>query len=139
MVGCHKLGEAYSHLSDYQLVKGLADGVFVLEDLSGWPHTTLCWCQMPGWEWWEVVTEASTGTRFYQKSASNPTDVEAQPSGSRGVRCFQLGNVDGRAGNSYLGGLFRVELTSHPLDWGIVPSQLEWIMGPSMPSLSKRA
>ena len=62
------------------------------------------------------MTEASTGTRFYQKSASNPTDVEAQPSGSRGVRCFQLGNVDGRAGNSYLGGLFRVELTSHPLD-----------------------
>jgi hypothetical protein len=66
--------------------------------------------------WREVVREASEGTRFYQKRASNPTDVEAQPSGSRGVRCFQLGNVDGRAGNSYLGGLFRVELTSHPLD-----------------------
>jgi hypothetical protein len=35
MVGCHRHGEAHSHLSDSQLVKGLAHGVFVLEDLSG--------------------------------------------------------------------------------------------------------
>jgi hypothetical protein len=62
------------------------------------------------------VRESSEGTRFYQQGASDPTDVGAQLSGSLGVRCFQLDNVDGRAGNSYLGGLFRVELTSHPLD-----------------------
>ena len=53
-------------------------------------------------------------TRLYKERASNSTHVEAKRSGSRGLRCFQLGNVDGRAGNSYLGGLFRVELTSHP-------------------------
>ena len=71
------------------------------------------------------MTETPKGTRFEQKRASNPVDVEAQPSGSRGVRCFQLGDVDGRAGNGYLGGLFRVELTSHPVEQGTVPSQLE--------------
>jgi len=59
MVGCHRHGESQSHLSDYQLVKGLAHGVFVLEDVSGRSvgrsHTTLC--QLPWWGWWELVTE----------------------------------------------------------------------------------
>jgi len=35
MVGRHRHGESHSHLSDYQLVKGLAREVFVLEDVSG--------------------------------------------------------------------------------------------------------
>jgi len=44
MIGCHRYGESHSYLSDYQLVKGLAHGDFVLEDVSGWSvgHTGHC-------------------------------------------------------------------------------------------------